>query len=48
MRGALLDRLLAERAAKHPVALVTDIPGGAQALVMRAVSKASWPSMTPR
>ena len=33
MRRALLDRLLAERAAKHPVALVTEIPGGAQALV---------------
>jgi xanthine dehydrogenase accessory factor len=34
MRRALLDRLLAERAAKHPVALVTEIPGGAQALVI--------------
>jgi xanthine dehydrogenase accessory factor len=33
MRRALLDRLLAERAAKHPVALVTEIPGGGQALV---------------
>jgi len=33
MKRALLERLLAERAAKHPVALVTEIPGGAQALV---------------
>ena len=33
MKRALLDILLAERAAKHPVALVTEIPGGAQALV---------------
>ena len=33
MKRALLDRLLAERAAKHPVALVTEIPGGGQALV---------------
>jgi xanthine dehydrogenase accessory factor len=33
MKRALLDRLLAERAAKHPVALVTEIPGGAQSLV---------------
>src|SRR4051812_19224248 len=33
MKRALLDHLLAERAAKHPVALVTAIPGGAQALV---------------
>jgi xanthine dehydrogenase accessory factor len=33
MKRALLDRLLAERAAKHPVALVTQIPGGGQALV---------------
>jgi xanthine dehydrogenase accessory factor len=33
MKRALLDKLLAERAAKHPVALVTEIPGGAQALV---------------
>ena len=33
MKRALLDRVLAERAAKHPVALVTEIPGGGQALV---------------
>ena len=33
MKRAILDMLLAERAAKHPVALVTEIPGGAQALV---------------
>jgi xanthine dehydrogenase accessory factor len=33
MKRALLDRLLAERAAKHPVALVTEIPGSGQALV---------------
>jgi len=33
MKRALLDRLLAERSAKNPVALVTAIPGGAQALV---------------
>jgi xanthine dehydrogenase accessory factor len=33
MKRTLLDRLLAERAAKHPAALVTEIPGGAQALV---------------
>jgi xanthine dehydrogenase accessory factor len=33
MKRALLDRLLAERAAKQPLALVTEIPGGAQALV---------------
>jgi xanthine dehydrogenase accessory factor len=33
MKRALLDRLLAERAAKQPVALVTEFPGGAQALV---------------
>ena len=33
MKRALLDILLAERAAKHPVALVTESPGGAQALV---------------
>ncbi|HEY2111522.1 MAG TPA: XdhC family protein [Dongiaceae bacterium] len=33
MKHALLDRLLAERTAKHPAALVTEIPGGAQALV---------------
>jgi len=33
MKRALLDRLLAERAAKHPVALVTEIPGGGQALL---------------
>jgi len=33
MKRALLDILLAERAAKHPVALVTEIPGGVQALV---------------
>ncbi len=33
MKRTLLDRLVAERAAKHPVALVTEIPGGGQALV---------------
>jgi xanthine dehydrogenase accessory factor len=33
MKRALLDRLLDERAAKHPAALVTEIPGGSQALV---------------
>jgi xanthine dehydrogenase accessory factor len=33
MKRALLDRLLAERTAKQPVALVTEFPGGAQALV---------------
>ena len=33
MKRALLDRVLAERAAKHPVALVTEIAGGGQALV---------------
>ena len=33
MKRALLDRLVAARDAKQPVALVTEIPGGAQALV---------------
>lgn len=33
MKRALLDILLAERAAKHPVAMVTEIPGGTQALI---------------
>jgi xanthine dehydrogenase accessory factor len=33
MKRVLLDRLLAERHAKTPVALVTEIGGGAQALV---------------
>ncbi|HEX4570086.1 MAG TPA: XdhC family protein [Dongiaceae bacterium] len=36
MKRALLERLLAERTAKHPVALVTEIPGGVQALVSEA------------
>ena len=33
MKGALLDRLLAERAAKRPAALVTSLNGGGQSLV---------------
>jgi xanthine dehydrogenase accessory factor len=33
MKRDLLDRLLAERAAKRPVAVVTDLKGGAQCLV---------------
>jgi xanthine dehydrogenase accessory factor len=33
MKKALLDRLLAERAAKRPVALVTDLADGAQSIV---------------
>ncbi len=35
MKRALLDRLVADRAAKRPVAVVTDLDGGAQALVRR-------------
>ncbi len=34
MKRALLDRLLAARAAKRPAALVTDLASGAQALVV--------------
>lgn len=34
MKQALLDRLLAERAARNPAALVTEIPGGDQSLVL--------------
>lgn len=33
MRRAVLDRLLAERAAKRPTALVTDLDSGAQAIL---------------
>ena len=33
MKRASLDRLLAERAAKRPVALVTSLDGGGQSLV---------------
>ncbi len=33
MKGAILDRLLADRAAKIPVALVTELAGGRQAIV---------------
>jgi xanthine dehydrogenase accessory factor len=36
MKRALLDRLLAAQAAKTPAALVTELPGGAQALVAEA------------
>lgn len=35
MKRALLDRLVADRAAKRPVAIVTDLDGGAQVLVRR-------------
>lgn len=33
MKGAILDRLLADRAAKIPVGLVTELAGGRQAIV---------------
>jgi xanthine dehydrogenase accessory factor len=36
MKKAVLDRLVADRAAKMPVALVTELGGGAQALVHAA------------
>jgi xanthine dehydrogenase accessory factor len=35
MRSAILERLLADKAAKTPVVLVTDLASGAQALVYR-------------